>query len=438
MTPFLIAVAVVALIVIIWSRNRKRTAPEVRGADAVGIASTAGQPEPDDTWLPVVGTSYHSAIDYTGDGPVEVRLKREPNNTHDANAIGAWIGNRKLGYIPHRIAVRYAPVIDAAGGTIRVPGYCRHGSIDVRPDGLTTAPLPADRRPVRAWGWTVYSCEVEGEFMNRGGLESAYSAAGVPVTESGVELNDVPALLLESADGSGFLDVLINGRVVGYLAEGEAALYAPIIRSLRSRGQALEVSARLWARRGERLRGRVTLLMPRADEVEPPSPLPNDPYVVLPATSSMQVSGEEAHQDVLAPLLTGRTSASVVATLHSAEIQRARSAVAVVEVRVGGAVVGQLSSTSSANTIDLIRACEAAGRIPVAHGTITGNSLKVEMSVRTAKTADVSDRWLAEVLNPTAVRPAFASPSPENNPGMVGRPPAATTGSDHDPTSYWN
>ena len=55
----------------------------------------------------------------------------------------------------------------------------------------------------------------------------------------------------------------------------------------------------------------------------------------------------------------------------------------------------------------LIRACEAAGRIPVAHGTITGNSLKVEMSVRTAKTADVSDQWLAEALNPTSGQPSF-------------------------------
>ena len=409
MAPFLIAVAVVVIVAIIWSRNRKRKASEIGRADDVGTASAVDQSGPDDTWLPVVGTSHHSAIDYTDDGPVEVRLKREPNNTHDANAIGAWIGNRKLGYIPHRIAVRYAPVIDAAGGTIRVPGYCRRGSIDVRPDGLATAPPPADLRPVRAWGWTVYSCEVEGEFMNRGGIASAYSAAGVPVTESGVELNEIPALLLESTDGSGFVDVLVNGMVVGYLAESEATLYAPIIHSLRSRGEALEVPARLWARKGERLHGRVTLLMPRADEVEPPSRLPSDPYVVLPATSSMQVSGEEAHQDVLTPLLTGRTSASVVATLHSAEIQRARSAVAVVEVRVGGALVGQLSSTSSANTIDLIRACEAAGRIPVAHGTITGNSLKVEMSVRTSKTADVSDQWLAEVLNTTSVQPSFTS-----------------------------
>jgi hypothetical protein len=408
MIPFLITVAVVAIIAIIWSRSRKPTAPEVgRPADAVGIASTVGQSGSDGTWLPVVGTSYHSAIDYTEDGPVEVRLKREPSNPHDPNAIGAWIGNRKLGYIPHRIAVRYAPVIDTAGGTIRVPGYCSRGSIDVRPDGLATAPPPAVLRPVQAWGWTVYSCEVEGEFMNRGGLAAAYSTAGVPVTESGVELNDVPALVLESADGSGFMDVVVSGQVVGYLAENEAALYTPIIRSLRSRGEALEVSARLWARKGERLHGRVTLLMPRADEVEPPSPLPGVPYVVLPALSSMQVSGEEAHQDVLAPLLMGRTSASVVATLHSAQIQRARSTAAVVEVRVGGHLVGQLGSTASANTIDLIRACEAAGRIPVAHGTITGNSLKVEMSVRTAKTADVSDQWLAEALNPTSGQPSF-------------------------------
>jgi len=248
--------------------------------------------------------------------------------------------------------------------------------------------------------------------MNRRGLASAYSTAGVPVTESGVELNDVPALVLESADGSGFVDVVVSGQVVGYLTENEAALYTPTIRRLRERGEALEVSARLWARRGERLHGRVTLLMPLADEVDPPSPLPGTPYVVLPAQSSMQVSGEEAHQDVLVPLLMGRASASVVATLHSAEIQRARSTAAVVQVRVGGALVGQLSPTSSANTIDLIRACEAVDRIPVVHGTVSGNSLRVDMSVRAAKTADVSDQWLAEALSPTSDRPPVAPPGP--------------------------
>lgn len=394
---FFSAVAVALVVGYLWARSRKS---QTAGQITAPIRVTGGTRRPalDEMWLPIVGTSHHSAIDYVGDGPVEVRLKREPNNVHDPNAIGAWIGNRKLGYVPRRIAGRYAAVIDSAGGTLRVPGCCSGGAIDVAPVGLPTGPSIENLRPITAWGGTSYACEVDGEFMNRAGIAAAFSAAGVPITEAGAELDAVSALLLEASDGSDFIDVVINGQAVGFLPDNETATYRTAIQELRAQNEALQVPARIWARQGEKLRGRVTIRLPRADEIRPPSPLPTDPYVVLPATSSIQVTGEEAHQDALVPILGGRPSAAVVATLHSAQIQKARSVVDVVEVRVAGRTAGYLSGVSSANTIALVRACEAAGRVPVARGTLAGNSLKVELTVRTAKTADVSDEWLHDAV----------------------------------------
>ena len=394
---FLSAVAVALVVVYLRVRSRRiRTA--VQSTAPMRVTRGTNRSPRDEMWLPIVGTSHHSAIDYAGDGPVEVRLKREPNNVHDPSAIGAWIGNRKLGYVPRRIAALYAPAIDSVGGTVRVPGYCHGGSIDVAPVGLPTAPSTENLRPITAWGWTSYACEVEGEFLNQTGIAAAFSAAGVPITEVGAELDSIPALLLGASDGSEFIDVVIDGQVVGFLPDNETATYRTVVQELRARDEALQVLARIWARRAERLRGRVTIQLPRADEIRPPSPLPSDPYVVLPAKSQIQVTGEEAYQDALVPILGGRPTASVVATLHSAQIQKARSVADVVEVRVAGSTAGYLSGVSSANTIDLVRACEAAGRVPVARGSLSGNSLKVELSVRIAKTSDVSDEWLRAAL----------------------------------------
>lgn len=42
-------------------------------------------------------------------------LVREPDNTHDSNAVMVTIDNIKVGYIPASLAMRVAPLMDTRG-----------------------------------------------------------------------------------------------------------------------------------------------------------------------------------------------------------------------------------------------------------------------------------------------------------------------------------
>lgn len=59
-----------------------------------------------------------------------VSLLRQPTNKHDANAIGIFIGNQHVGYIPRGFAAELAPLMDA-GQSVKcakaanvMPGVC--------------------------------------------------------------------------------------------------------------------------------------------------------------------------------------------------------------------------------------------------------------------------------------------------------------------------
>jgi len=70
----------------------------------------------------VVGGEYYSPVPQgikKGD-LVEVELRREPLNSHDRNAIMVWCQSRHVGYLSSETAERYAPFLDARGGTSAV------------------------------------------------------------------------------------------------------------------------------------------------------------------------------------------------------------------------------------------------------------------------------------------------------------------------------
>lgn len=71
---------------------------------------------PGDDECIVVGDEYYGGVPRAlGTGrQVQVELRREPTNPHDANAVMVWAG-RKVGYLSSTAAARHRPALDGLG-----------------------------------------------------------------------------------------------------------------------------------------------------------------------------------------------------------------------------------------------------------------------------------------------------------------------------------
>ena len=82
-------------------------APRFR-VKAVGMTFHDGYP---DTFLDLAEYPY----------PLEVTLRREPDNAHDPNAVAVVLSGRAVGHVPRDLAVRLALALDA-GARYQVTG----------------------------------------------------------------------------------------------------------------------------------------------------------------------------------------------------------------------------------------------------------------------------------------------------------------------------
>lgn len=148
--------------------------------------------------------------------------------------------------------------------------------------------------------------------------------------------------------------VWIRGQLVGYLPREEAAKYSPILTRLTERGWAPQVGARVWGaewddfdgRRGS-FRGSVRLDLAEPHMIVPANVPPGEPHRLLPSGNAVQVTGEDKHLAELAPYLRPEGECWVHATLYEIVAATARSSRTLVEVRLDGVRVGQLSPKMS-------------------------------------------------------------------------------------------
>ncbi len=130
--------------------------------------------------------------------------------------------------------------------------------------------------------------------------------------------------------------------------------------------------------------------------MSPPALLPQGPHVLLPRGRKIQVTKEEHHLDDMDQLLASHGGRAVAATLHCMDPVSSRSTTELVQVRIDGLPVGELTSYMSEHFLPLIKACDEQSVTVACHAALRGNQLKVDVVLDTTKAVDLSDDWIEQ------------------------------------------
>jgi collagen type III alpha len=184
-----------------------------------------------------------------------------------------------------------------------------------------------------------------------------------------------------------------------------------------SQGWLPHVNARVWGAewsefddRKTTFRGSVRLDLAEPHMLVPANLPPSADCRVLPTGGAIQVAGEENHLDALAPFLRPEGECWVYVTLHEIVEQLARSTRTVVEVRIDGARIGQLTPKMSGEVLPAIRHLATAGTTTAARAIVKGNRIKTEVVLHAARAHELPDSWLATATDAASV--PSTSPAP--------------------------
>lgn len=242
--------------------------------------------------------------------------------------------------------------------------------------------------------------------------------------------------------------VQVAGNLVGYLSREDAVTYGPAIRRIEGRGQLPQVQATVWASPQVEydfdeqtgvsrqwvsgIHSSVRLALPEPHMWEPVNAQPPGSHVVLPVGTSVQVTADHAAQPLLAGLVHPEGSAWIYVSLHRYDQVLPRSTRTVVEVRVNGSRVGQMTPRMSSEFLPLL---PLLGPVQcVAPGMIKGNSIKADVTVHAVRASELKPEWLAR----HTVRPELQSADPTIT-AVPSRPPGwYPDPQDMAPLRYWD
>jgi collagen type III alpha len=248
---------------------------------------------------------------------------------------------------------------------------------------------------------------------------------------------ETSALLLAEMDNrhdANAVAVQIEGDVVGYLPRDIAAKYRPCLMDLAADGFVARVACRVWGglvtdyennRAGrlvekERFTASVTVALADPHLCTPVNPRPADPHMLLPDGGAIQISGEDQCMPAIEPVLRPEGEAHVYVTLHELRDLSGRVAKELVEVRLGGLRVGQLTPKMSGDLLPAVRHLQEIGQLTAAKAKVRGNRLKAEITLHCARAHELPADWPGEQ---TAIRTAQRPTDLGNDPVA---PPTAT------------
>lgn len=278
---------------------------------------------------------------------------------------------------------------------------------------LRMSPPRASRQPVyeppsatgqslEPWSPTSRLFEVAGEYFRMANIADLF--AGLPTdSPGGYELQEPAQLVADPSNphDPNAVAVYVRDLHVGYLERQDAVSYHQPIAEVARRGYTVQVDSRQWARgRPGDLGARVTLQLPPPNGFLPANDFPPGAFVI-PRGSTMQVTQEDQHMDVLRPLLQRHGhEVPLAATLHRVAVERARSTITLVQVQVDGQPVGVLSPVQSSNLEALIGHIAERGRTPVVRAVLKGNAIKAEVTLYVSKAQNLDPAALASLESP--------------------------------------
>lgn len=193
------------------------------------------------------------------------------------------------------------------------------------------------------------------------------------------------------------VQVTIDDLVVGYLPADEAVNYSPLLLHLAGQGDLISVPARVWWDAEGEFMASVRLDLAPPGLLLPVNAPPAGNVMQLPPGNAIQVVGEDAHLDVLAPIVAGNGPAAALVTLHEISEQKTRTVKQIVEVRIDGRRVGQLTPAMGEHLLAVIRLATTAGVTLYCRAGIRGNQIKAEVAIYPTKAADLPSAWIAEL-----------------------------------------
>ncbi|HEX7304360.1 HIRAN domain-containing protein [Lentzea sp.] len=267
-----------------------------------------------------------------------------------------------------------------------VAGMARPQPERLRP-ALVERPAEKSLR-LRGKGW--FGQEVVGESHYFQDLRRLAGKASTGERETIAQLRREPS----NRHDRNAVQVLVDGRLVGYLPRESAAEYATSLKLLEKSNRIPECRARLWWRRGPGdFIASVSLDLADPELLFPINEIDDrSPHMMVPAGRSYQLTRENEHLDVLGPLM-GRahpqSRALVLASLHGVERTGPRSTSEVVAVRVDGQEIGELTKQTSAKLLPVVRPLQNAGITCYAEVVLTGNALAVEAKLNISPPEDL-------------------------------------------------
>lgn len=266
-------------------------------------------------------------------------------------------------------------------------------------------------------GW--HSFDLVGENFREEAI--ARAIGGRPPRDQEVEWHGIAELVPEPDNphgGGQAISARVDGKVVAYFDQTQAREYFAALGRMVASGVVPVAPIRIWAvtrysqaRRQDELKSAVRLDLRGADEILPSNPAPSVPHALIPRGRAVQVTGEADHLDAIAPHVGAGNM--LVATLHPLEIAKAKTTAIVLEVRLDGRRVGQLTPATSASLLPLVQEADRKGLVAAAWASVKGSKFAAEVSLHVSKAEEVADSWpsstdaLPTLTSQQQVPPAF-------------------------------